>query len=136
MFGDTRPTNGEERLDSLGCRGGRLMLPDTDHFPAEASEDRVSLRVTLAIHGDLLSPPRGVGFGLDAMLGTPMPKAAINEHGDPGLRENDVDAAPRKSWDRMVDAEAQPVSVKQRTEAQLRHCVPSADAAQLRTDLW
>jgi hypothetical protein len=58
-----------------------------------------------------------------------MPKAAVDEHGDLGPRENDVDAAPGKSWDRMVDAEAQPPSVEERTEPQFRRCVPSTDPA-------
>ena len=56
------------------------MLPDPNHLPACFSELIVGILITFLISFDFCGPETGVRFGLSAMDGTTMPKAAIDEN--------------------------------------------------------
>ncbi len=89
------------------------MLPNAHRQPTGPFQALVSVTIPTAVCLDLVAPKAGVGRGPRRMYRTTVPKAAIDEHGDPGLREHYV-GPPSPPGDRTgVDpvAKAEPMKL-------------------------
>jgi hypothetical protein len=67
-----------------------LVLPDPDDPPPSVRKGSIDLSISGNVALELGLPVSDVGLWLGAMDRTPMPKAAIDEHGDLLSRKDDV----------------------------------------------
>src|SRR4051812_1227298 len=104
--------------DASSRKRSGFVLPNAKHDPPEPSEGCIRLRVAPAVRRDLVAPPSRVGFRLNAVLRTAVPEAAIDEDGDLGGGKDNVGAPPRQSRNCLIDAEAQPATVKLGAESE------------------
>jgi hypothetical protein len=72
------------------CLAWLFVFPDADDCPAGRVESAAGVGVSLAVAGDLRLPVPVVDPGLYAVLGTAMPKAAIDEDRHVRAGEDDV----------------------------------------------
>ncbi len=90
--------------DPEGDDSGVLMLPSPDHGPPSLGESAVGIGVACLVAADLLGPVPRVDIVPSApVVGTPVPEAAVNEHGDSCARENDVGLAAQVGEGLHVD---------------------------------
>lgn len=79
--------------DTLCCVAHLFVLPNAKNDPSTHVEICGLPSVTITVLCNLLGPPSSVRFGKSKVLGTTMPKAAIDENTDPLLDKNDVSNA-------------------------------------------
>lgn len=96
------------------------MFPNTDHPPTNCPEDQVSLPISANVGGQLFMPPLAVCVWEGAMVGTAVPEAPVDEHGDLTARERDVGSAARHTWERPLDPVAEASSIKFSPEGNFR----------------
>lgn len=133
-FRSARSTSVDDRAPSLErvfhtiC-GSRdfFVLPDSDDSPALGDQDPFILRITLTVGQQLPPPERGVRFGEVGVLIAVVPEAAIDEHCDPGARENEVRPYPTLRAHAPVDEEATPTTVQLAAHSELGRGVPAAE---------
>jgi hypothetical protein len=77
--------------DPLGGFVWVLVLPYMDGLPAGRRKCSVGLSIALDVPRELGLPVLPVCCGHVGVLGTAVPEAAIDEYGDAGAREGDVD---------------------------------------------
>jgi hypothetical protein len=71
------------------CRfGGVFVFPDAQYEPTGTDQVPVRLLIPQPVLPYLVSPVLGVGLGDGVMSRAPMPEATVEEHHDPGAREN------------------------------------------------
>jgi hypothetical protein len=88
-------------------------------------ESACRIGVSTPILLKLLGPPCAVLLRLCAVLGTAMPEAAVDEHGDARSRKSDV-GAPAAALERgKVDAEPQSHSVERGAKLEFDRCIPT-----------
>lgn len=76
----------------LGRRFGLLMLPHSDHQPAESFEPTVRVSISAAVAVYLLGPEISMRrFWESPMQRTSMPKAPIHENCHTGSEKHDID---------------------------------------------
>lgn len=115
-------------LDPVCGRGHALVFPDVDGFPPELDEFRVLSPIPPLIGSELLPPPVGVVLGRDAMVGTSMPEATVDEHGDSCAGERQVGRAGEPTEPDAVP-ESSPVELP--SESQLWTGIPARHASEL-----
>lgn len=81
-------------LNSFGCSFDWLMFPYPDNRPSGFSEDVVVSRITLDVASDLRIPIGLVCLGAQAVGGTSMPKATVDEDRNPLAGKNEIRSAP------------------------------------------
>lgn len=77
---------------SLHARDGvcfNLVLPDSEHFPAEATQLLGVPLISFAVSANLVSP-EGWQLVLPDWKSPPMPEIAVDEEGHPCLREYEI----------------------------------------------
>ncbi len=102
----------------------RHVFPDPEDRPAKVLQVSRGHRVALSISFELGDPPSVVGRGHLTVIGTSMPEAAVDEHGDLRTREGDVDRSSRKAGNGVLDAVAVPRGVQQASQRKFRPGVP------------
>ena len=83
------------------------MLPDSLDLPARFPKLRIGISVSTLVGFDLLTPEICIAGGPGRVLGTAMPKAAVDEDGHPGRGEGDIDAPAFVGQDGSVNSIAQ-----------------------------
>jgi hypothetical protein len=108
-----------ELLDPVSDCFGILVLPRPDDCPAARFEP--SSRVCIARRRglNLVSPPLGIRLHDLAVSRTPMPEAAVNEHGDAGPAEDNVCSPWHGGLRSEVNAVPQSASMKLPTKSHL-----------------
>ena len=87
------------------------MFPESEHKPTGSPEFVIVPSITFDVPRELLKPPIPIGVRRRAMYRTGMPEAAVKEHRDPFLRENQVRTGSRHTWNRAIHPKAQPASM-------------------------
>lgn len=109
-----------ERADPHGGDGHVLVLPDAQDGPAFGFEGCCDALVSGDVGVELGDPVVAVGLGHVAVLGAHVPEAAVDEHGDLGLGEDDVGVrADVAGADQQVLAEPQAHGVEGGAEPDL-----------------
>lgn len=85
-----RDGNSDHGCDVLGV----FVLPESENYPACASQTCVRLGVPLLIAGKLGQPIRAVPYRRAAMFWARVPETTVDEDGDLLTREHDVCALP------------------------------------------
>ena len=125
-----RRRGGQVLLDVIGdaCRG--LVLPRPNHRPARCAKGVVDAFVASPIASQLRVPVAAIRPRSSAVLGTAMPEAAVDEHGEAGAGKHDVWAhAYRASVDRQVDSVSEAAPMEYGSEEEFRFRVAAAIAA-------
>jgi hypothetical protein len=104
---------------------GIFVLPDPDRDPSGGAQSTVGVTVASPILLDLALPPVRVVDRPARMLGTPVPKAAIDEDRNSSTRENDVGFAPQLRKRTCVYAVAKTEAVKSASKCEFDGGVPS-----------
>lgn len=99
------------------------MLPYSYHAPPLLLQQPVGVAISRLVGCELLSPPRRVGMRPPTMLGTAVPKAAVDEHGHFAAGKSDVDGASPLTRHRVDHAVAQTSGVQRSSQRDLRPCV-------------
>lgn len=134
-FCSTRATSLDDRAPVLElvlhtiC-GSRdvVVLPDSDDSPALGDQDRFVLRIALTVGQQLPAPEVGIGLREVGVLLAVVPEAAIDEHRDPGAREDEVRPYPTTRAHPPVDEEATPTSVQFAAYSQLGRRVATTES--------
>ena len=95
------------RCNPLGGLVGVLVLPNADGKPSGLSEFTVSVAVAFPVGYDLPSPEFAIGLGPGRVLGTAVPKTAIDEHGNLQAGKNNVSLAAVGGDGAQVDTVAE-----------------------------
>lgn len=95
------------------------MLPDTEGFPPCSAEMLVCVTISALVRFDLRQPPFPIARRGDEMGRAAMPEASIHEHCDAMLGKGDVDATPRQTRDRILDAKSAPSTMQLPAESSL-----------------
>jgi hypothetical protein len=105
-----------------GGLGRVLMLPDVEWQPTGPDEGTVHLAVAFDVAEQLRLPIGAVRVRRRAVLGALVPEATVDEHGDLGPREGDVDPGepPAFEADGIVASEASAGPVQNRPQHDLR----------------
>ena len=69
------------------------MCPESQHSPARQGQGRIGVVVASSVPLNLRYPVISVVFWLTVMVGTAMPEAAVDEHGDARSREYKIGRA-------------------------------------------
>ena len=69
------------------------MLPEAQHRPPGLLKVCGGLAVALDVAGDLVRPVLGVCGRLGVVVGASVPVAAVDEHGDAGLAQDQIGGA-------------------------------------------
>jgi hypothetical protein len=85
------------------------VLPHVHRSPTERRQGLVHSVIADTIGVDLAPPELGVGLGHDAMLGAPMPEAAVNEDGHPCTPDDHIRTAGQR---RLMKAEPETEAVQ------------------------
>ena len=88
------------------------MVPNSQDSPSGGGQCAFVFEITSAGGLQLVSPPVGVGLGEGGVLGAPVPKAAVDEHGHTGAGEDDVGLAAESGHRPTVLEEAEARTVK------------------------
>jgi len=89
---------------------GILVLPCPKNGPTPGRQDRIVSRISRAVFVDLVRPVAGVRLGWQrSVFRASVPEAAVNEEGNPLLREDDVRADGARSA-LYADGEVDPKS--------------------------
>lgn len=96
------------------------MFPYTNGDPAGRTKCFVSLQISFAVAPNLLSPEVRVRASDSVMLGTAVPEATVDEHGDFRACENQVGAAIEGSEGARIDAIAEPCCMNGATKGEFR----------------
>src|SRR4051812_45881562 len=97
------------------------MLPEAQDRPASRLESCVGFAITFDVAVEFRLPELAICARLRSVLRASMPEAAVNEHGYPLAREDNV----RADWaqvgiDSIVLPETRPGAMQLRSQAQLR----------------
>jgi hypothetical protein len=102
MIGLSSWPRANEIFDTSSCLTGAFVLPNSDALPSRIAEQHVGFGVACLVEKNLIAPERVVSFGFRAVDRTPMPKASVDEHGDPRCRKQDVRfTSQRGNWPTM-----------------------------------
>jgi len=102
------------------------MLPGAHGQPPSGLELLVSVGVAPPVARDLLRPvPRVLAHLPATMFRAPMPEAAVDEHGDPLCREDEIRGPPQIRKGASVNEVAETPSVYSSTDSELRGSVLS-----------
>jgi len=88
------------------------MFPNSQDRPSGGGQCAFVFEITSAGGLQLAGPPLGVGLGEGGVLGAPVPKAAVHEHGHTRAREDDVGLAAESGYRPTVLEEAEAGTVK------------------------
>ena len=105
---------------------GILVFPDAKHRPTRVTERRVNFGVATDVAIHLLDPVVHVAARLSVVHGTPMPKAAVDEHGHPCPSKHHIRSSTNTRERPSGYAVSQAASVQDRPKDQLRLGVPAA----------
>lgn len=83
------------------------MLPNPHDLPPQVGQFPIGILIACAVRLDLRSPPLTVPLGRCPVDGAPMPKAPVEEDGDPRSGQDDVDGPDRVRDQPAVKPEAQ-----------------------------
>lgn len=100
------------------------MLPDANDPPARPLQCRVMAPVAFDVGVELPEPPLSIRLGDRPVLGTSVPKAAVNEDGDPFRHKDDVRPHSGDAFDGAVDTETKPQPMQGRANGELGGSVP------------
>jgi hypothetical protein len=99
--------------DSLDNPRDIFVFPEAQHSPPGRLKRSGRFRITSTVGPDLVWPVVGVVLeGRAAMVGTPVPEAAIDEDSDPLPGEDDVCPSTKGSLWPCGDSIAEPQSVE------------------------
>lgn len=115
-------------LDPVCCRGHVVVFPDVDGLPPEPDEFCVLSPIPPLVGSELLPPPVGVVLRRDAMVGTSMPEAPVDENGDSCASERQVGCAGEPN---EPDAVPESSTVELPSESQLWSGIPARHASEL-----
>lgn len=113
----TPRTDAPRCLDSVRDPQRLLVLPHTDDQPPLRSQRPIVADIPLPIRLELLSPPAGVRLGLDRVVGTAMPEAAVDLHRYASTGEHNV-GTTRQAF--HVHSKSQSPSVEFPADGKLR----------------
>ncbi len=116
----------EGDLDPVRCGGHLLVLPDADHPPPVHGQAFVGVPVPRGVSRQLVPPPPTVAVRDPTVLGTRVPKAAIDEDRHPRRWEHQVGTSTNPAQRRSVDEEPPPPAVQLPAQGQLGCGVPAA----------
>ncbi len=110
------------------------VLPDPDDSPSGRSKNLIDGSIAGNVPFQLGLPIGGIGRRDMAVVGAPVPEAAIDEHGNPLARERYVGPnAPPPTWDMQQEILPEPVAsaVRQRPDPDLKEAprAPEESAA-------
>lgn len=105
-----------------------VVLPQSADAPSKGFQLRRLRLIATHILGELGRPERVRGPGADVVLGTAVPEAPVDEHGDAGSREHDVRPASRG---RCMEAVAEPGPPEEPANQALGAGMPSSDPCHL-----
>ena len=98
------------------------MLPKPEYPPTGPSQTSSHTPIPCLIPRDLLIPVRQIAFWQRVMLGTPMPKTAVNKNGKALGDEHKIRSAFQRNIPPPPDCPRRP---KNFDKAELRTCVPA-----------
>ena len=103
------------------------MLPDPNTAPALYSEELIRSAITVTIGTQLGLPISRRGFGGDIVIGTSVPKAAIDEDSNACARKHDVWPDPvTADLDAVIDSISESTGMQSSAQAHLRSGVSAA----------
>ena len=105
-----------------------LVLPHPNHGPSRVVQLGIVEPVTLYVSSDLRAPVGGVGSRARSVLWTPVPEAAVHEHGNLLAAKDDVRPTSQSLHWRCVNAIAEAPPMKLRAQGKLRTSVALAVA--------
>lgn len=105
--------------NALGGGDRVLVLPHTYDVPTATGQRIVGVPVTCDIGVELDCPPGAVGAGGGAVLGAPVPEAAVDEHRHLGRTENHIGASAPPGCGGAVETVAKSESVQPTTQRHL-----------------
>lgn len=77
-------------FDPIRGNLGVFVLPNPNRDPAARTKNCIGLGITESVSFDLLIPEGRVADWQRAVVGAPMPEAAVNENRNLGPRKHDV----------------------------------------------
>jgi hypothetical protein len=92
------------------CDTWIFVFPNSNDSPATPAKPFVRIHIARAVGGDLVRPEFRVRLRLGAVRSAPVPKATVNEYGDPSGTKDQVWSAIDSRHDRL--------GVKSETKAQ------------------
>ena len=105
--------------DLLRCSRGFIVFPDPDDEPSFLRQSRVGVSVAFLVRDDLGSPPCSIVDRDCAMLGAPMPDAAVYKDGYLGTAKHNISAPTEPRQRGSVDRIAQAKSMKSSSQREL-----------------
>jgi hypothetical protein len=128
-FHDPREA-GHGRHHAGRCGFRIFVLPDANDCPTGVKQPAVGVAVPRSVTLDLSAPPVRVGYGPRHVNRASVPKAAVNENGNPCAWKHEIRPSAQL-WDRPnVHAVAETASMQFRSKAHLWRGVASANAAE------
>jgi len=91
------------------------MLPNSQDCPSGGGQRALVFEITLPSGLQFTSPPLGVGLREGGVLGAPVPKAPVDEHGHMSARKEDVGLATESGQRSAMLEKAEPRAVKCRS---------------------
>ena len=114
--------------DCSHCGRCLCVFPDPHDLPAPVPERARGLLVPSDIPGNLRGPvPRVDLVSAPAMLGTPVPKTTVDEHGDSAAAKDDVCSTVEFRERSDIDSVAQPYAMERLAQTEFRFRVASSD---------
>ncbi len=118
---------GECSRDSFRDLSRVFVFPRTKDEPTVLGKRFVDSTVSFNVFGKLGHPVAGIGLWRRPVVGAPMPKATVDENGNPRPNQRDVDPnrpAPVVEPNRVVDPEAEAKSMESRSDTTFGACIP------------
>ena len=100
------------RRDVVGRAFGQLVFPDPDDGPSSCGQCLVGVAVALDVGGEFGDPPFAVVRGDGGVVGARVPEAAVDVHGHPKPREDEVGATTKPRERGAVDEVAVATSME------------------------
>jgi hypothetical protein len=95
------------------------MLPHSDNAPTQTLQKLIRVPIPFRVSAQFRPPPLPILFGHGLVLGTRVPKAAVDEHNHFRAREHDIDCACQLRNYATVKTETQSESMKRRAQLHL-----------------
>jgi hypothetical protein len=115
----------EVALDLIGRVLASLVLPDPQDAPPVADQTLVGITVTTNVPGKFGRPEASVRLWEGRVLGTGVPKTAVDEDDKTLTREHEIRLPSPVKAERTLNTEPEPASVQLRSEREF-WCRPGA----------
>jgi hypothetical protein len=114
----------DDRFDFIRGDFDGFVRPNPHDDPTCIRETAVGIAIAFDVAFDLCAPPGAIVFGPGSVMGTSMPKAAVDEHGRLRKRKDDVDGSSAALQNSTMEAEAKATPVQFRTQIAFACIIP------------